>query len=314
MGRIQDMLIGIAIGDAYGAAYEFYPGGREKIAQDLDFSKYSKHFKHKEHFEGMYTDDTQMSIAIAELILSGKAFNQINLADYFVECFKRDPIKGYAGKFQKFLESISSGTDFLEKIIPKSERNGAIMRSVPIGLFDDEKIVIEYAIQNALTTHNTPGGIASSVGGALLSQFYYHDLEEKNHQSLYEYILPKIKDLDSATFDYLKIIQSMDTPNYTLFFGEGRENKGVACDGRMTLGAVCYLLSQYGDNPADLLKQATLLGGDTDSVAAVALGISAAKFGLDSLPEFLVRDLTNRQYGRDYLLELGKKLEEKYPC
>ena len=61
----------------------------------------------------------------------------------------------------------------------------------------------------------------------------------------------------------------------------------------------------------EILKEAVLLGGDTDSTASIALGINAIKYGLEDLPEFLMQDLTNHKYGREYLIELGNNLEEK---
>ncbi|MEH2331083.1 ADP-ribosylglycohydrolase family protein [Nostoc sp.] len=59
------MLLELAIADAYGAAFEY---AEETIANN-DLSRYVEHPRFRLH-PGSYTDDTQMSIAIAEVIVS----------------------------------------------------------------------------------------------------------------------------------------------------------------------------------------------------------------------------------------------------
>ena len=66
------MLLELAIGDAYGAGFEDVDA--EMIRQQNDLSGYVKHPRH--HIQpGSYTDDTQMSLAIAEAIVSGEQRN-----------------------------------------------------------------------------------------------------------------------------------------------------------------------------------------------------------------------------------------------
>ena len=114
------MLLGIAIGDAFGAGYEFAYKTRAEY-QQVDLSRYSANpnpnFRHQ---AGMYTDDTQMSIAIAELLADDLPFTSENLAEYFLNAYKRDPKVGYAKGFQAFLDSISTKEEFVSKINPSS--------------------------------------------------------------------------------------------------------------------------------------------------------------------------------------------------
>jgi ADP-ribosylglycohydrolase len=72
-----------------------------------------------------------------------------------------------------------------------------------------------------------------------------------------------------------------------------------------TAGAVLYIISKFNKDPLKTLKEAILLGGDTDTVASICLGIVAMKTGIRKLPPFLFRDLENNGYGRDYLIEIG---------
>lgn len=63
------MLVELAIGDAYGAGFEYAAADFVKTNNNLD--KYYSHPFHK-ITPGNYTDDTQMSIGITELLLEQK--------------------------------------------------------------------------------------------------------------------------------------------------------------------------------------------------------------------------------------------------
>ncbi|MFC1723962.1 ADP-ribosylglycohydrolase family protein [Nanoarchaeota archaeon] len=105
--KIQNMLLGIAIGDAFGAGYEFVHRNKGQVRDGVDMTKYVAHPKESfRHMPGQYTDDAQMSLGVAELLLSDEVFDTENLADTFVRVFKRDPIPGYSRGFQAILEKV----------------------------------------------------------------------------------------------------------------------------------------------------------------------------------------------------------------
>ena len=62
------MLVQMAKGDAYGAGFEYAPEDFVLLYHKL--TAYVQHPKHK-LIPGVYTDDTQMSIANVEVILAG---------------------------------------------------------------------------------------------------------------------------------------------------------------------------------------------------------------------------------------------------
>ncbi|MFT4304421.1 MAG: ADP-ribosylglycohydrolase family protein [Candidatus Woesearchaeota archaeon] len=309
LNRISNMLLGIAIGDTFGAGYEFaYP----KITDyaNIDTKAYREHpNKNFKHAAGRYTDDTQMSIAVAELMLSNKPFTHLNLATRIFECYKRDPTIGYAKGFQAFLDSINSGEEFLEKIKPDSIRNGAAIRALPIGIHPNIETVIEYARINAEITHNTPKGIASSVFIALLAHKLLYDQSDIFYVDE-EIINPHIMKIDNETASYLNEVWLMKELDLELLLGD-HKNKGVPCDGMRTCGAALHAFTDYS-TPFEVLTYSVLLGGDTDSTASVALGLKMIDHNVSGLPSFLFNDLDNGKYGRDYLIQLGKKLSEKY--
>jgi ADP-ribosylglycohydrolase len=128
------MLVELAVGDAYGAGFEYANGNFVRDHNDL-----SRHVQHPRHgiVPGSYTDDTQMTLAIAELLVDGVEWTPLNLASKFVEVFKRDEREGYSGRFYKFLKQVPDGETFLREIQPESDKSGAAMRATPLGLLPD---------------------------------------------------------------------------------------------------------------------------------------------------------------------------------
>jgi ADP-ribosyl-[dinitrogen reductase] hydrolase len=87
------MLIELAIGDAYGAGFEYVDPATVRAHNTL--RGYVQHPRHRIR-PGAYTDDTQMSLAITETLISGTDRTPPVLAQAFVTAFHRDPRDGYA--------------------------------------------------------------------------------------------------------------------------------------------------------------------------------------------------------------------------
>jgi ADP-ribosylglycohydrolase len=82
------MLIVTAIGDAYGAASEYAPASFVEAHNDVCVCV--AHPYHRRP-AGTYMDDTKLSLAIAELMISGGPWTREDTAVRFVEVLKRDP-------------------------------------------------------------------------------------------------------------------------------------------------------------------------------------------------------------------------------
>ncbi|MHA3081855.1 ADP-ribosylglycohydrolase family protein [Acinetobacter sp. ANC 5383] len=273
------MLTEIAIADAYGAGFEF--SSKEKIALYNNLELYSKHELYD--ILGKYTDDTQMSIAIAEFILSGEKWSKENIASKFLECFKRDVRLGYSEGFYNLLTKVRSGKELINVLVPTSERNGAAMRSVPIGFLKNTNDVISFATLQAKVTHNTELGISSSCAVALAAHF---GLQNKG----------KLNELQN--FLHSKGVGIWD------FNWE----KTVTLNAYDTVSAALSCLLKY-NSLSLLLKSCIDLGGDTDSVAVVAVGLATCftEYRKD-LPTQLYLGLKEDKYGLNFLKALDEKL------
>ncbi|SMF03969.1 ADP-ribosylglycohydrolase [Alteromonadaceae bacterium Bs31] len=275
------MLLEIGIGDAYGAGFEF--SAREKVEAYNNLTNYCEH--ELGIAAGCYTDDTQMSLAIAELIISNVAWTKENLADKFVECFKRDERLGYSKGFYLFLQSVQSGAEFLNKMKPNSTRNGAAMRSAPLGYVSDVNRLLKMAELQASITHDTEIGRRSSQAVALASHYAIYNLGAK--ENLTEYV-----------------------SQHTKFNWQDNWSSPVACCGEETVNALLTVLKS-SETLKEILLASVAFGGDVDTVAAVGLGIGSVSNDYSSgLPTFLYEQLENGRYGKTYLLEMGMKLSE----
>lgn len=279
------MLLELAVGDAYGAGFEY--ADRNLIRQFNTLERYVKHPRHGIKHGG-YTDDTQMSIAIAEVIVSGMPWTPERLAGAFVQAFKRDPREGYAQGFYQFLKQVKDGQQFLAQIRSDSEKSGAAMRAAPIGFFPTVEEVIERATVQAKLTHNTPKGIGAAVAAALMSHYFLYQLGPK-------------QDLGAFLGQY--VAEEWSDP------WDGK----VKSKGWMSVRAAATALMAH-DRMSALLQACIDFSGDVDTVAAIALAAGSCSAEMEQdLPEHLVFGLEDGPYGRRYLIDLDRQLHALFP-
>lgn len=272
------MLLALAVGDAYGAGFEY----ADEMIVHNDLTGYVQHPRHNIK-PGCYTDDTQMSIAIAETIVSQAAWTPQVLASNFVTAFHRDPREGYAKKFYSFLREITDGEEFLEKIHSSSDKSGAAMRAAPIGIYPTPEKVIEATTIQAAITHNTPDGINAAVAAALMSHYFLYKLGDKQHLA--------------------DFITSFVAGEWSSPWQGQVKTYGLMC----VRAAITAVLRN--DSMSSLLQDCIAFTGDVDTVAAIALAAGSCSQEIrQDIPSHLIAGLENGVYGRDYLLELDKQL------
>jgi len=274
------MLVELAIGDAYAAAFEFVDW---ELTRDHQLGDYARHPRH-EREPGRYTDDTQMSIAVAELIVSRAPFTRENLADCFVQAFQRDQRTGYARGFYEFLTGVKDGADFLARIRPSSDKNGGAMRAVPVGVFARVEEVVEKSALQARLTHDTPEGATAAVAVSLMSHFFLYRLGARQE-------LPAFL----ASFAL--------GPNWAEPWSGTVDVKGYSA----TRAALRLVLEH--DQLSAIIEHAVRFGGDTDTVAAIALGVASCCPEIQNdLPQRLLMGLESGTYGREFLRDLDLQL------
>lgn len=274
------MLVELAIGDAYAAAFEFVD---RELTRDHQLGDYARHPRHLRE-PGRYTDDTQMSIAVAELIVSSAPFTRENLADGFVQAFKRDVRSGYARGFYEFLTGVKDGADFLARIRPTSDKNGGAMRAVPVGVFARVEDVVEKSALQARLTHDTTEGATAAVAVSLMAHFFLYRLGARQ-----------------------------ELPAFLASYAPGPPwaepwSGPVDVKGYSAARAALRIVGEH-DRLSAMLDQAVRFGGDTDTVAAIALGVASCCSDVrNDLPQRLLMGLESGTYGREFLRDLDLQL------
>lgn len=273
------MLVEMAIGDAYGAGFEYAPASF--VAENNQVSGYVRHPRH-ELVPGAYTDDTQMALALTEALVEADAWTPDYLAERFVTAFHRDPRPGYAQGFGRLLQEVRTGSELLARIRPHSDKSGGAMRAPPLGVFADSDTVMARCRVQARITHDTDSGIRAAQAAALMLHFTLHGHGPRS-------------DLGR----YLSAHLGGDwSPDW-----RGK----VGAKGWMSVKAAIRAVTD-GTSLADVLSRCVAFTGDTDTVAAIAMPAAACAEDLpDDLPGALRSGLEDGPFGTRYLQSLDAR-------
>lgn len=249
-----------AIGDAYGAAFEFEKETRH-VRNNLT---YKKHLTFSIG-DGQFTDDTQMSVAVFDVISSKKIEDMVeeDFVKSFVESYKAMPIEGYTKYFKEVMETCTVG-NFTSKIVPNSTKSGSCMRSASIGLYRNIDEILYVSKLQSIVTHNTDIAIECAQAISLASHYFLYNKGISKY--LGEFLNKTIK----GNIDWIDTHLDWAT------------SEAIDC----SRNAIHLLKTTR--NYSSILMDAVTAGGDTDTVASMALGIaSLSHYHVDDLPEEL---------------------------
>ncbi|MDY0094071.1 MAG: ADP-ribosylglycohydrolase family protein [Candidatus Vecturithrix sp.] len=238
-------MVGAIAGDVIGSVYEHH---HIKTTDFPLFHKYSR-----------FTDDTVLTIAIADAIL-----NRTDYAKSLKIFGRKYPDAGYGSAFLTWIFEPESQPY-------NSWGNGSAMRVSPIGFaFSTIETVLSEAKKSAEVSHNHPEGIKGAQAAAC-AIFLARTGESK------ENIRQKI----SERFGYnLKRTIDDIRPLY---------NFDASCQGSVPEAIIAFLDS---DSYEDAVRKAVSLGGDSDTLACIAGGISQAFY--KKIPTEIIMEIRKR--------------------
>jgi ADP-ribosylglycohydrolase len=222
-------MIGSIAGDIIGSVYEQDP------IKTKDFPLF--------HPRCRFTDDTVLTVAVADAILTGGSYKQS-----VREIGRRYPNAGYGGSFFAWLHS-----DHPQPY--NSWGNGAAMRVSPVGFaFNTEDEVLGEAAKTAGISHNHPEGVKGAQATAL--SVYLGRLGHTKDE---------IREQISQRFGYdLHRTVNGIRPAYTF---------DISCQGTVPEAIIAFLDSNSYE---DAVRNAISLGGDSDTLACITGGIAEA--------------------------------------
>jgi poly(ADP-ribose) glycohydrolase ARH3 len=282
-------MVGSALGDAIGEIAFRYPK-KNALCRQLDSLK-----------EFCYTDDTAMSIGLAESLVEKGDIDQQELGERFKENFNREPWRGYGpGPPRVFSMVERSHLTYLEAAKSLFKRkgsfgNGAAMRAAPVGLFfHNSANLYEKASLSASVTHAHPLGMdGAAVQAKAVSLAVMLDPEQ---QFSPEEFIKKLAGFarTQEIKEKLLIIHQLIDADVTPFYASERLGRSVEV--HESLPFALYSFLRHPGSFEDCLFCAILNGGDRDTLGAMACAVSGAYLGIEAIPQEWRQKLENGPY------------------
>ena len=195
-----------------------------------------------------FTDDSVCTVAVADMLL-----HDLSPAETMQAWCRRHPHRGYGGKFGMWI--------YADPPKPYSSYgNGAAMRVSPAAFLNRDNLDAALAASDKVTeiTHNHPEGMK---GARATTHAIYLAFQGENPANIREVITSK--------YGY-DLHQTVDEIRPSYFFD-------VTCQGSVPQAITCALESESYE---DAVRNAISLGGDADTLAAIAGPIAEAMHGI----------------------------------
>ncbi len=246
-------MVGAILGDMIGAPYEFDMGNKSK-----DFPLFGKH--------SCFTDDTVMTVAVAEALLDARSRPEESLRSALVASMRKwgrkYPDAGYGSRFSYWLRS-EEGKPY------NSYGNGSAMRVSAAGwLAGTLEETRELARLTAEVTHNHPEGLkgAEATACAIFLARTGKSKEEIRNYVVREFGYDLTRSCDEIRPGYHHVESCQETvPEAITAFLEGGDFE-------------------------DVIRTAVSLGGDCDTLTCIAGSIAEAFYGVPAALEQACRE------------------------
>lgn len=299
--KARGILYGLAIGDALGYPVEFMELARIK-------RRYGPGGITDLPDPALFSDDTQMSVALAEALLRAGEKDLQTLMGAVQEEFiqwRHSPENNRApGRTcLRGVERMEQGIPWWESGDAGSKGCGSAMRAAPIGyLFQHApERLREVAHATGICTHGHPTAGAACIGAAYLVKLALDGVQTEDMiPALLKFTAGISEEFDRAIFKVRDCLGWADEEQALAHLGEGWIGEE----------AVALALYSFLRNPESFEKtiiRGANTNGDSDSVACIAGAISGAYMGIGAIPAGWVRRIEKSTY----LAYLADRLAEK---
>ena len=249
----KNRIIGAIIGDIVGSTYEF----AKKIPTKFKLFRSGCSF----------TDDTVLTMAIADALLHGRSF-----ADAIEDWGNRYIYAGFGHSFREWKKRRKNNPSATNN----SKGNGCGMRVSPIGFWAksiDEAMSL--AKESAIITHNSPEGIA---GAQAIATAVFMAKEQRGKEEIKQFVEKTFGyDLDLSYEEIWSKVNEYDNVNKMRREREWAEN---TCP----VAIIAFLNSNSYE---ECIRTAISYGGDVDTIACMAGGMAAAYYGV---PDEIIKE------------------------
>jgi poly(ADP-ribose) glycohydrolase ARH3 len=302
--KFRGAILGCFLGDAFGSGFEGMDPDRAMFHMSILAKKITR----------KYTDDTDMTFALAESIIQcGKVDSEDVAKQFSLRC---DLTRGYAIGTIKAVQALRAGLKWYEVARIAFENgslgNGAAMRVSSVGLFchDDLDGLKESAIKQASITHVHPLGQWGAVMQACSVELAASQNPEEPFKK--EQMIVDLREcLWGGPIEYIRAlnrIEEMLSRGKKPKAGEVAQYLGNGVEAHFSVPSACYIAIAYSPDFCDAIRAAISLGGDTDTIAGMAGAIVGAHVGEKGLPAEWIEQLEDGPRGRSFARELSDRL------
>lgn len=292
---MSNVLLGTAVGDALGVPFETF-----LINNPLLVNWDGKTFLGSEHHglkPNQYSDDTQMSLMVAESLIDNKGFNPEDLSKRYVDWIVSGRARGYGKTTMMAVQNLLAGKSWADSGVAGSYGNGTAMRAAPFGVYyrNDLETLVKVVKIDSSITHVSEDAEAGALAIALATAYAVTN-DTENLLEKIDQLLPESK-VKKSLFSLRSLV---DSPNITP--QQALRVLGTKANVRETVPAALYCFLKF-NNYHEAIFNAIKAGGDTDTTAAIVGALFGAKLGMAGIDKsfYSVEDF-------DKLIELDSKL------
>ena len=257
--RARAAYLGLAIGDALGATTEFMTPGEIRATYKVHRKIVGGGWLYLK--AGQVTDDTEMSLALGQALLSAEGWDRKGIADNFLAWMRSKPVDIGATCRRGIRDYMLKGQ--LETPYNDWDAgNGAAMRMAPVALFTlgDAKALARCSLEQAHLTHNHALSDAACLAiGTMVQKAIFGCSRFELHEVTRELVA----DYSSFRFN-----------NY-----RGNASSYVV-DTLQTVFNFIFTTASFEECLIGVVNQ----GGDADTTGAIAGMIAGAFYGLEEIP------------------------------
>ncbi|WP_205510192.1 ADP-ribosylglycohydrolase family protein [Longitalea arenae] len=277
--RFEACMLGGAIGDAWGSAFE-----NLKIPDSTTAFYLSKPKETNPLWA--FTDDTQLTMATCEALCASADFRPDLLADVFVRYYKEKRLSGLGASTLKAIVELEAGAHWSQvgRTGEFAAGNGAAMRIAPFAFFGN---MSRENIRSAcwITHRNDEAYVGALAIFLSLKAIVAGEWTGKNN--LFELIIPALP--DTRVRDRLMEINAIQCKSDIKTIA-ALGNNGYVVN---SVPFAIFAATQAGRiGMYEMYKSVIGCGGDTDTNASLAGQIAGALLGISHLPKELLLKLS----------------------
>ncbi len=281
VARYRGALLGVLVGDVLGVPFEGHRGVVPATELALVLADDATSTLR-------YSDDTAMTMALAESLLRAGGVDEDDLARAFVRHWASGPQRGYSTSTPRLLAALHAGTPWSDAAaarpgVPARASNGAAMRVTSAALYaaGNVEAAAEIARRSARVTHPHPAAHAGAcVHAAAVAEALSHPAGVPLDAHRFVATAGAVSDDPALSAGLQAAVELSSHPDAHEI--AGRIGTSILASESVP-AAICAFLSHPGSFTV-AVTLAVSLGGDTDTIAAMTGALAGALLGEPAIP------------------------------